>query len=341
VTRVGIIGLGFGAAVHLPAFRSVPGVQVVALGGRRPEKARELAAANGIEVGGSIEDVLQLDLDAVSIALPPAAGAALIERVLDQGLAVLAEKPLAENTERALALARKAQGCTASVDFELAELDSFRAFKQQVERRAVRALRVGWRTRSYSHMRRRWSWKLDRARHGGVMNLLGSHVFYIAEWLVGPIAELEARFFHEHTQAFAPAGAEPAEERALIRASTRTGVQIDMELDNASGGSGQEWEAVLSDGRLVLAESGATGAFTLTDDATPGHAVAADVSEPGKDWRIEPLRRLASRFAFAARDKAVCLPDFAAGARVQLLLDAAKGSAARHSSVTVMPNERA
>jgi predicted dehydrogenase len=333
MTRVGIIGLGFGVAVHLPAFRAVPGVQIVALGGRSPQKARELAANNGIELGGTADQVLHADLDALVIALPPTVGAGVVERALDKGIAVLAEKPLANNAAHALALARKACGRTATVDFEFAEFETFQGLKERVQAAAVQALHVRWRTQSYSHAKKRWSWKLDRAQDGGVMNLLGSHVLYMAEWLVGPLVELEARFFNERTKALAPADAEPAEDRALLRGTFRNGASIEIEIDNASGGGGLEWEVVLADRRLVVSEGGTSGTFALFDSTRQASPIVRDSVQPGIDWRVEPVRRLAARFVSAVGRNASCPPDFAAGARVQRLLEAAAESAANGRTI--------
>ena len=71
--RVGIIGLGFGAQVHLPAFQS-EGWDVVAVHSRNRDKARKAADAAGVE--GVHPDPLELirrnDIDAVAISTPPA-----------------------------------------------------------------------------------------------------------------------------------------------------------------------------------------------------------------------------------------------------------------------------
>jgi len=42
VTRVGIVGLGFGEGVHVPGFRALDGVDVVVVCGREPERTRAL-----------------------------------------------------------------------------------------------------------------------------------------------------------------------------------------------------------------------------------------------------------------------------------------------------------
>lgn len=322
--RVGLIGLGFGAAVQLPAFRAIPGAQVVALGGQRVEKARELAAASGIAVGGSADEVLAAKLDAVSIALPPALGAAFAERALARGLAVLAEKPLAETGARAAALARAARGRTTAIDFELAEMDCFLELRRRLAGANAAGdaspVRMTWRTRSFSHAQRKWSWKTDARQHGGVMNLLGSHVFHMVEWLLGPIESLGATFSSERTRAFTPNGEEPAEDLVKMKVLVKNRIPVEVELDNASGGEGQRWEI----GPLLLSETGG-GALQLEES---GKIVARDAMQPGVDWRIEPFRRLAARFIDCAARGAECAPGFAAGARVQELIDLARRSAA-------------
>ncbi len=279
---------------------------------------------------------------AVSIALPPGLGAAASLRALERGLAVLAEKPLAENAGRAAAMARRAQGTTTAVDFELAELDSFRELKRQVGAGPVQSVRVRWRTRSYAHSRQAWSWKTDRAQHGGVMNLLGSHVFFLAEWMFGPIASIEARYSCDRTRAFAPPGADPAEDRASLAAVTRGGVSLQIDLDNAADDTAQVWEVLLPQARLVLEERGNGGALELVREAAEGRSVvAADMLQPGVDWRIEPFRRLAARFVDCAARRAPCFPGFEAGARVQRLLGVAADSAARGGETVVLDDSPA
>ncbi len=331
--RVGVIGLGFGAAVHVPAFASLPGVQVVALGGQRSAKARELASGLGIAFGGTIDEVLGAGLDAVTIALPPEAGAQVAQAALARRLAVMAEKPLAHTVERAEALARLAEGCTTAVGFELAELECFQALKRALESQArPGSVRLSWCTRSYAHSNRIWNWKTDRRRHGGVMNLLGSHILYLAEWLFGPLAEIRATYSDERTAAFAPPGEQPAEDRASLQVVTAGGVRIGIELDNAAGESGMRWELELPQGRLLLEERAGGGlALSRTGGATPD-LLASDVPPPGQDWRIAPFRRLAGRFADCVPQRAACTPDFRAGARVQRLLEFAAESARRNGA---------
>ncbi len=71
--RVGIVGLGFGATVVCPAFRSDSRCQVIGLASRHPEKTRE--AAGRLSVPRAFESWTALvndpEVDAIAIAVPP------------------------------------------------------------------------------------------------------------------------------------------------------------------------------------------------------------------------------------------------------------------------------
>jgi predicted dehydrogenase len=334
VTRVGIVGLGFGAAVHLPAFQSLPGVRVVGVAAQRAEKARATASGLGLEIGGTVDELLAAPLDAVSIALPPDLTATVATRALDLGLAVLAEKPLADSAQRAEDLAVRARGHTAVIDFQFAELDCFRALKGLLDAGDpgnVVSAQIRWRTLSYAHRNASWSWKTDRARHGGVMNLLGSHVLYLVEWLLGPIGALSARFSSAATERFAPPGERAAEDAVQLTATLASGGIVKIELCNAAAESvGQQWSFATPRSRLALESPPGEpmGPLTLTrEKAGRREVVATDAGIADADARLEPFRRLAARFVAATQSHASCTPDFAAGARVQRLLEATALSA--------------
>ena len=69
--QIGVVGVGFGATVHIPAFQS-EGLEVVAVCSRRRERAEE--AATKFDVPNIYTDYDEMlrdaDIDAVSIATP-------------------------------------------------------------------------------------------------------------------------------------------------------------------------------------------------------------------------------------------------------------------------------
>ncbi|MBI2172260.1 MAG: Gfo/Idh/MocA family oxidoreductase [Chloroflexi bacterium] len=119
--RVGVIGVGFGSTVHIPAFFS-EGAQVVAVCARREERAEK--AAHDFGVARAFTDYRQLldmgDLDAVSIATPPANHYEMVMAALEAGKHVLCEKPFALDQGQAMEMAEKASrvGRTAMVAHE-------------------------------------------------------------------------------------------------------------------------------------------------------------------------------------------------------------------------------
>ena len=88
--KIGIIGVGFGAQVHVPGFRS-EGWEVAAICSRSPEKAQKAAAEAGID--GVYTDPMNVihrdDLAAVSIITPPGVHRALAIAALQAGKHVL------------------------------------------------------------------------------------------------------------------------------------------------------------------------------------------------------------------------------------------------------------
>ena len=106
VIRVGIVGCNYGRTVLLPAFRTDPRCEVVALAGtdaaRTAELAREANVARGTgDWAALVEDRA---VDAVAVAVPPALQPEVARRALDLGKPVFVEKPLAADLAGAQAM---------------------------------------------------------------------------------------------------------------------------------------------------------------------------------------------------------------------------------------------
>lgn len=326
--RFGVAGLKFGAAVHLPALLSLPDVKVTTIAGRRVDEARKVAARFDIRnVAESWESLLENDLDAVTFALPPLENERACEAALRKGIAVLSEKPLAGSVEAARRLRSLAEGITNAMDFQFAELEAFQrlygllASKQLGETRHVQ---ITWLTESYAQKHKIWSWKTDRQRAGGVTTLLGSHLFYLLEWLLGEIQELQCRTSHAATALFAPEGSEPADDTVDLWATHASGITSSATYGNAApSGPGHRWECICDRGMITL-ENKTTdymAGFELTVKTDAGAQTDRwDSPTPGEDGRLAPFRSLALRFAQAVRTGVPMQPDFAAGARVQELM---------------------
>ena len=100
--------------------RDVPGVDVVAIGARDPDRAHDFAERLEVPFAGSYEAVLaNPDIDLVYLALPPIVHAEWAVQALAAGKHVLCEKPLSANEAgaRRIADAAASSGRRAFVGF--------------------------------------------------------------------------------------------------------------------------------------------------------------------------------------------------------------------------------
>lgn len=100
--RVGVVGLGYAGTTHLTSFAAIPGVEVVALAGKEPERLASLGAIHGIpNLVEDWEDLVDLDLDIVSVATPNLLHGPISIAALNSGKHVFCEKPLAVSADEA------------------------------------------------------------------------------------------------------------------------------------------------------------------------------------------------------------------------------------------------
>jgi predicted dehydrogenase len=120
--RVGILGVGWGSVVQVPAFRMVPGFEVVALCSRRPESVE--AAGDKLGVGDTSTDwrsfVARDDLDVISVCTPVDLHHEQALAAIAAGKHVLVEKPvgLDESQTRQMLEAAESAGVCHAVCFE-------------------------------------------------------------------------------------------------------------------------------------------------------------------------------------------------------------------------------
>ncbi len=120
--RIAVVGTGFGARIQVPGLGASGRFDVVALVGRDLERTRAAAARLGVATAcTSLDEALALpDLDAVSIATPPATHAPLAIAAAGAGKHVLCEKPLARSLAEADAMCEAVRRArvVGMVDFE-------------------------------------------------------------------------------------------------------------------------------------------------------------------------------------------------------------------------------
>ena len=99
--KIGVIGVGFGTTVHIPAFQS-EGVEVLAVAARH--KTRALEASKEFNIPHYFDDYKELlameDLDAVSICSPHHLHYEMVMEALNQDKHILCEKPIDLSIEK-------------------------------------------------------------------------------------------------------------------------------------------------------------------------------------------------------------------------------------------------
>jgi predicted dehydrogenase len=120
--RVGIIGVGWGSMVQVPAFRAAGGYEVAALCSRRAERVTEAGARLGVQdVSTDWERfVRRPDLDIISVCTPTDLHREQVLGAIGAGKHVLCEKPVALDPAQAaeMADAADAAGVATAVCFE-------------------------------------------------------------------------------------------------------------------------------------------------------------------------------------------------------------------------------
>ena len=347
VIRLGIVGANYGRTVQLPAFRADARCEVVALAGSDATRAAKLARAAGVSKGYGDWRALVEDknVDAVAIATMPALQAQVACAALALGKPVFAEKPMASTLADARAMLRAAQNADkpTMIDFNFHQLPSWQRAKTMLDDGAIGKLRhltVHWQVENRSIQMRMRNWKTLTDDGGGVLGNFVSHCFHYLEWFCGPIARLSARL------AGLP-GDDELQTTAAMALEFQTGQLASLSMSCASYlGSGHRLEFYGEDGTLVLnnAQADYMRGFELFHARRPETAITRiGVDDPSDaqypDGRIAPVSRLVKRFLDAVEKGASAQPDFAAGYRVQQLIDAAQRSHREGKMIAIAPGE--
>lgn len=106
--RVAVVGAGAIGEHRVRLCRASPAVEVAGVVDSRPERAREVAARYGVPVWSEAE-LARSGIDAAVVSVPTEAHAAVAAPLLERGVAVLVEKPIAATPEEAERLAGLAE----------------------------------------------------------------------------------------------------------------------------------------------------------------------------------------------------------------------------------------
>lgn len=322
--RLGVIGIGFGQHVHVPAFRADPRCSIERICATTEARARHVAGKLGVpgSCGDWREMTSDTSLDALSIALPPSLQPMVIEAAAAAGKHVFCEKPVASSlvAARSALAAAEAARIHHVVDFLFTRAVPFEKAKQLLDAGSLGRIRhaaLSWKVETYAYRTKSDSWKTRAAEGGGTLLNFASHVAHDVEWLLGRIERVSARLV--------PARETDAVVEAWLEMEDSFPVSLTIAA-NAFLGSGYRLEIYGEEGTLVLENRGAdhVAGFTLLH-GTRKDGSLQPISLPtpvaGEDGRVRPASALASALLDAIesgqRPKA---PDLRDGVRAQEIL---------------------
>ena len=191
--RFGLVGYGFGGRYfHAPLLAAAPGVDFLGVVTTSPER-RALVAAEHPTAGcfDSLEALVEAGAEAVAISTPADTHIPLTDRALDLGLAVVCDKPFALDAEAALASVERAEAAGLALSpYQNRRWDSdFLTVRRLVAEGALGEVRT-----FESRFERLDAGDGPGAAGGGTLRDFGSHLVDQALVLLGPVAQVVARW---------------------------------------------------------------------------------------------------------------------------------------------------
>jgi predicted dehydrogenase len=352
---IGIIGVGFGAQVHVPAFRS-EGWDVAAICSRTREKAQKAADEAGIP--GVYTDPMELirrdDLAAVAIITPPGSHHRLSIAALNAGKHVLCEKPFALDAKQAeeMVTAAESSGKTAMVAHEFRHTPQRAYIRQLLAEDYIGKFQLCtlelFLDRYVSPEPRPLTWQAYKSEGGGLLGALGSHYIDGLRFWFGEVASVTGWL----------AGLRPD------MVDTATGKIVKAETDDTfsftvtfkNGGTatmissfavtparGAKIAVMGERGTLIAEHPGPNplenGVVVASRDGAPLEALKTPAqytpfTDP-RDHRLMAFRLLVRDFTKGIEQGSSPAPNFTDGLRCQQVLDAVRESSASGRTVNL------
>jgi predicted dehydrogenase len=186
--RLGFLGVGWIGLHRLRAILEAGVAEAAVVADAAPAVAQQAAAGlPGCEVAGSLEALLEHDLDGVVIATPSALHAAQAVRALEHGLAVFCQKPLGRTAAEARRVVEAARAADRLLGVDLsyrhvAGMEQVRSLVREGALGEVFAANLVFHN-AYGPDK---AWFYDaRLSGGGCLVDLGIHLVDLALWVLG------------------------------------------------------------------------------------------------------------------------------------------------------------
>ncbi|MET0250069.1 MAG: Gfo/Idh/MocA family oxidoreductase [Sphingobium sp.] len=353
--RVGIISANWGAHAHLPAWRSLEGVEVTAICTSRPETAA--AAARDFAIERPFHDFRAMaadpDLDIIDCGTRPPLRYQMVMAALDGGKHVYNGIPFAPDlaAARDMAELRARTGLVGAVDAFMQAVPQLSLMKQMIDEGAIGALqgvRISMDQPLFTHSLVNvpgYAWFADAANGASIMRNIGSHLLHLLVHLFGPIESVVADLSVQAKRWTMPDGSTvtpqvPDKAALLIRFESGLTAQLGA-CWSMPDGDGFRLEAWGGDGRMVATAPGFPQAHdtrlfigsiaelglrtgqevALPEDrkTVPGSSAHADSGRGG----LFPMAAIFASLLREIEGGGKAAPDFAQAVHVQQVVEAA------------------
>ncbi len=336
--KVGIIGTGFGAKVHLPAFQSHQEFEVEIIAGRDPDKTQGIAKAAGISYTTNWMDLLKIDgIDIVAISTPPYLHYEMARKSLLQNKHILLEKPTTTTALQAKELTTLAQdnNLIGMLAHEFRYMPGRRVISKILKEDMIGNLREIHGNYYYgfaaSPENPKFGWLWDSRYDGGLLGAMGSHIIDMIRSTTNlEIKEVLGKLYTRVEKRRTNEG-----EMSKVTADDGFLIEFLMEGDvsgivNMSGTlspapssriifAGDEGTVYLEDEKVLFGKTG--------DRFEEMEIPDKFIMETGlieKDRRIPPFLKLLDKLSKSLKEGRVTGPSLIDGWRNQQVLDATK-----------------
>lgn len=191
--KTAIVGTGFMGKVHAEQVRRLGTVEIAAVVGSRPERAKSFAESNGIPIAtDKLQDVLDNpEIAAVHICTPNVDHFPQSLAAINAGKAVLCEKPMTTTVDEArqLVAAAKAKNAVNCVQHNLRYYPVLQQARQMIAHGDLGEILIvqGTYSQDWLLYETDWNWRIDTAENGElrVMGDIGSHWMDMIQHLTG------------------------------------------------------------------------------------------------------------------------------------------------------------
>jgi predicted dehydrogenase len=298
--RLGFFGVGWMGLQRLEALSKLGIAEIAAVcDPARDRVTRARALSLGAAPCGSIEEMLEQDVDGIVVCTPTVFHLRDCLQCLEWGLPVFCQKPLARNASEATALVLEAQtqDCLLDVDLCYRRLGAVEAIMDLAgagELGDLYAARLAF----HNAHGPEHAWLADsKLSGGGCVIDLATHLVDLAQRvLCSPVADVESACFAQGERIERPIAGDRVEDYATARLRLRSGAVVDLACS---------WNIALGRDAVIEADFfGTRGGARLRNvggslyDFTATHTEGSRshvLVEPPDDWRPRALATWAQR----------------------------------------------